>query len=61
MTSKYEALKKEVIKLEKRGKQLYLSKIHECEPIDDETLALLTILVYKSLQSDRANNTRAIK
>lgn len=41
MTSKYEALKKEVIKLEKRGKQLYLSMIHECEPIDDETLALL--------------------
>ncbi|EMD6909266.1 hypothetical protein VRU76_003894 [Citrobacter freundii] len=39
MTSKYEALKKEVFELEKRGKELYISMIHQCHPIDEEDLA----------------------
>ncbi|EAY5785125.1 hypothetical protein FQQ32_10645, partial [Salmonella enterica] len=39
MTSKYEALKKEVLELEKRGKELYISMINECEAIDEEHIA----------------------
>ncbi|EIE1072655.1 hypothetical protein LCV93_004688 [Salmonella enterica] len=39
MTSKYEALKKEVLELEKRGKELYISMINECEAIDEEHVA----------------------
>lgn len=41
MTSKYEALKKEVFELEKRGKELYVSMINECETIDDENMTAL--------------------
>ncbi len=41
MTSKYEALKKEVLELEKLGKQLYVSMIHECQTIEKEDLDAL--------------------
>lgn len=46
MTSKYEALKKEVFELEKRGKELYVSMINECETIDDENMTALKMMAY---------------